>query len=104
MLNPRKPLRHPSSKQRWQSRPAVGFTLIELMVVILIMGTIASIGVSGYSRLVERARIVELRFFGGLSNAEAGEILGVSTRSVERAWRVARAWLLRELGASDAST
>jgi len=52
----------------------------------------------------ERARIVELRFFGGLSNAEAGEILGVSTRSVERAWRVARAWLLRELGASDAST
>jgi len=49
----------------------------------------------------ERARIVELRFFGGLSNAETGEILGVSTRSIERAWRVARAWLLRELGAAD---
>ncbi len=37
--------------------------------------------------------IVELRFFGGLSNVEAGKVLGVSTRSVERGWSTARAWL-----------
>jgi RNA polymerase sigma factor (TIGR02999 family) len=47
----------------------------------------------------ERAvRIVELRFFAGLTCEEAGEVLGLSTRTVEREWRVARAWLRRELG------
>jgi RNA polymerase sigma factor (TIGR02999 family) len=43
------------------------------------------------------ARIVELRFFGGLTNEETGEALGMSTRSVERGWRTARAWLHRKL-------
>jgi RNA polymerase sigma-70 factor (ECF subfamily) len=41
----------------------------------------------------ENARIVELRFFGGLSVEEVAAILGVSTRTVERGWRAARAWL-----------
>ncbi len=45
------------------------------------------------------ARIVELRFFGGLSNDEIAHHLGLSTRSVERGWRTARAWLRRRLGA-----
>jgi len=45
--------------------------------------------------------IVELRFFGGLTNKEVGDLLDVSTRTVERGWRVARAWLLRELGAAE---
>jgi RNA polymerase sigma factor (TIGR02999 family) len=40
---------------------------------------------------------VELRFFGGLSIPEAAEVLGVSTRTVERRWTFARAWLFREL-------
>lgn len=39
------------------------------------------------------ARIVELRFFGGLSVEEVAAIEGVSTRTVERGWRAARAWL-----------
>ncbi len=47
------------------------------------------------------ARIVELRFFGGLSNAEAGEALGVSSRTVERGWRTARAWLVSNISESD---
>ena len=41
----------------------------------------------------ELARIVELRFFAGLSIAETASTLGTSTASVERAWRTARAWL-----------
>ena len=44
-------------------------------------------------------RIVELRFFGGLTNREAGEVLGLSTRSVERGWSTARAWLRGALSA-----
>lgn len=44
-----------------------------------------------------QARIVELRFFGGLSVAEAAEVLSASPSTVERGWRLARAWLLREV-------
>ncbi len=45
----------------------------------------------------QRARMVELRFFGGLTIDEAAAVLEVSTRTVERQWRYARAWLYREL-------
>jgi RNA polymerase sigma-70 factor (ECF subfamily) len=45
-----------------------------------------------------KARVVELRFFGGLTTEEAAEVLGVSTRTVEREMSLAQAWLLRELG------
>jgi RNA polymerase sigma factor (TIGR02999 family) len=44
-----------------------------------------------------QARIVELRFFGGLTNREAAEALEVSETTVEDDWRFARAWLNREL-------
>jgi RNA polymerase sigma factor (TIGR02999 family) len=48
-----------------------------------------------------QARIVELRYFGGLSMEEAAEILGVSPATVKRDWRVAKLWLRRALeGAS----
>lgn len=53
------------------------------------------------SRLAElserQARIVELRFFGGLTIAEAAHVLGVGTTTVEDDWRLAKAWLAREL-------
>ena len=45
----------------------------------------------------EQARLVELRFFGGLTIEECGEALGVSPATVKRHWAVARAWLEREL-------
>lgn len=49
----------------------------------------------------ERLRqIVELRFFGGLGQEEVAEILGVTTRTVERNWLKARLFLLRELDAT----
>lgn len=41
----------------------------------------------------ERAEIVELRYFGGLSLEEVAEVTGVSDSTVKRSWRVARAWL-----------
>jgi len=44
-----------------------------------------------------KGRIVELRFFGGLSTEETAEVLKISTRTVEREWSLAQAWLLREL-------
>lgn len=43
------------------------------------------------------ARLVELRFFAGLTIAETARVLGVSTPTVERHWRTARIWLRREL-------
>jgi len=50
------------------------------------------------AKLDERqARVVELRFFGGLSIEETAEVLAVSTATVKRDWLVARAWLHREL-------
>lgn len=45
-----------------------------------------------------KVRLVELRFFGGLSMEEAAEILHVSTDTLKRDWRFAKLWLLRELG------
>ena len=51
------------------------------------------------ARLDERkARVIELRFFGGLSVEETAEVLQISPQSVMRDWKLARAWLVRELG------
>jgi RNA polymerase sigma factor (TIGR02999 family) len=48
----------------------------------------------------EQARLVELRYFGGLNIEETAESLGVSPATVKREWAVARAWLRRELSAT----
>jgi RNA polymerase sigma-70 factor, ECF subfamily len=45
----------------------------------------------------QQSRIVELRFFGGLSIDETAEIVGVSPSTVKREWATARAWLRREV-------
>lgn len=45
----------------------------------------------------QQCRIVELRFFGGLTVEETAKVMDMSPSSVERGWRVARAWLLGEL-------
>ena len=44
-----------------------------------------------------KSRVVELRFFGGLSVEETADVLGLSVETVKRDWRVARLWLSREL-------
>ena len=44
-----------------------------------------------------KSRVVELRYFGGMSVEEAAEVLGVAPVTVMRDWRLAKAWILREL-------
>jgi RNA polymerase sigma factor (TIGR02999 family) len=48
-------------------------------------------------------QVVELRFFGGLTDTEVGEVLGVTRRTVQRDWTRARAWLYGELYSNEAS-
>jgi RNA polymerase sigma-70 factor, ECF subfamily len=45
----------------------------------------------------QQARIVEMRYFGGLTVEETAEALGISPRTVKREWAMARAWLGAEL-------
>jgi RNA polymerase sigma factor (TIGR02999 family) len=49
-----------------------------------------------------KSQIVELRYFGGLGVEESAELMGVSSRTVKREWRWAKAWLYRELGEQSA--
>ena len=46
----------------------------------------------------QQSKIVELRFFGGLSIEDAANVLGISPATVKRDWAAARAWLYREVG------
>jgi RNA polymerase sigma factor (TIGR02999 family) len=48
-----------------------------------------------------KAEVVELRFFGGLTEEEAAEVLKVSTETVRRDWKLAKVWLLRELSRGE---
>ena len=50
----------------------------------------------------QQRQIVELRYFGGLSIEETAQVLGVSPATVKRDWRMARAWLHRELSSHAA--
>jgi RNA polymerase sigma-70 factor (ECF subfamily) len=51
----------------------------------------------------EQARIVELRFFGGLTVEETAAVLGVSAATIKREWALAKGWLHRELTGTDTS-
>jgi RNA polymerase sigma factor (TIGR02999 family) len=46
----------------------------------------------------QKSRLVELRFFTGLSVEETAEVMGVSPRTIDRQWQTAKAWLYREIG------
>jgi len=48
----------------------------------------------------QQARVVELRFFAGLSVEETADLMGMSTATVKRDWAMAKAWLAREMGAA----
>lgn len=59
-------------------------------------------GLRRLKNMDERAsRVVELRFFGGMTEDAVAEVLDVSTRTVQRDWRKARAWLYKELYPED---
>lgn len=46
---------------------------------------------------MRQSKIVELRFFAGMNEEETGHVLGISARTVKRDWRIAKAWLYKEL-------
>ena len=72
---------------------------IEMDSVLALDGALAQLeGVN-----VRLARVVELRFFGGLAETQVAKLLGVSERTVERDWMKARIFLLRELAATNKS-
>ena len=48
-----------------------------------------------------QARLVEMIYFGGLTEEEAGAVLGISTRTVKHDWKAARAWLQAEFGGRE---
>jgi RNA polymerase sigma-70 factor (ECF subfamily) len=50
------------------------------------------------------SRMVELRFFGGLTEAEVAELLGISTATLRRDWDFAKAWLYRQIGHGSVDT
>jgi RNA polymerase sigma factor (TIGR02999 family) len=49
----------------------------------------------------DAARIVELRFFGGMTVEETAEVVGLSPRTIKREWAAAKAWLLGEMGGGE---
>ncbi len=67
---------------------------VDLLAVDEALSTLAALD-------ARQARIVELRFFGGLTVEETAEATGVSPATVKRDWTLARAWLQRELGAGS---
>jgi RNA polymerase sigma factor (TIGR02999 family) len=74
---------------RWRAQPV---ELLALGDALLRMGRLHR----------QRARIVQLRFFGGLSVDETAQAVGVSSATVKRQWRAARAWLQREVAGTTA--
>jgi RNA polymerase sigma factor (TIGR02999 family) len=51
-----------------------------------------------------KSRVVELRFFGGLSAEETADVLQVSSKTVQREWQTAKVWLLREIAGGGPGT
>ena len=52
---------------------------------------------------VRKSQVVELRFFGGLTEEEAAEVLGVSPDTILREWKAAKTWLAREMGSTNST-
>jgi RNA polymerase sigma-70 factor (ECF subfamily) len=65
-------------------------TAHELLVIDELLNRLATVDSQG-------SRIVELRFFGGLTVEETAEVMGISPATIKREWSVAKAWLLREI-------
>ena len=73
-----------------EALPAAWTSSVDVLALDQALGALASID-------DRQCRVVELRFFAGLTIDEAAEALGVSSATVEREWALARAWLYRQL-------
>ena len=85
--------RSTSQRRRLTSRPAPE----DVLAVDLALERLATLD-------PEQARVVELRFFAGLTVEETAHVVNRSPRTVKREWRLARAWLFRELRGDRAGT
>lgn len=89
----RRALKRGGHRERVLLEDAVAFyeqRAVDILDLDMAMGRLSGID-------PELARVVELRFFGGLTNEDVSKVLGVSTPTIERRWRVARAWLQKAL-------
>ena len=89
--------RHAAEKRPQQSQ-RVSLTEVGSSLAVEMSADDLDSALEKLERLDERqARIVELRFFVGLTEEEIAAVLGISSRTVKRDWRIARVWLEREL-------
>jgi RNA polymerase sigma factor (TIGR02999 family) len=92
---------HTAAKRGSGERPV---SLDEALVVAATSGVDLLALNQALTRLAEldprQGRIVELRFFGGLTIEETGEVLGIAPATIGREWTLAKAWLYAELGRS----
>jgi RNA polymerase sigma-70 factor (ECF subfamily) len=79
----------------WPAVNPVGPANIDVLALDEALGELASFD-------AQQCRIVEMRFFAGLTIDEAADALGISTATVEREWAVAKAWLYAQLSARTA--
>jgi DNA-directed RNA polymerase specialized sigma24 family protein len=88
---------------QWQNRAHFFGTAAQLMRRVLVdMARARGRALDDALKALEevdarKSRVVELRYFGGLSHEEAALVMGVSVATVRRDWSLARAWLFREL-------
>jgi RNA polymerase sigma factor (TIGR02999 family) len=94
-----------SARARQYKRRGAGAARVELDEALVVTDSLnpdviaLSEALDTFAEIDERkSRVVELRYFGGLTVEETAEALGISVETVARDWRLARAWLRRELG------
>ena len=80
--------------ERLMAAPRHGAEDIDLVALDAALDRLAQLN-------ARQAKVVELRYFGGLGVEEAGEALGISPATVKRDWTIARAWLKRELAGQE---
>jgi RNA polymerase sigma factor (TIGR02999 family) len=96
------------ARRRKAQKRGGGLTPLSLDATMLVAGSLTVAfddldrALDDLARFSERqARVVELRYFGGLTIEETAEILGVSAVTVKRDWAFSRAWLYRELTGAE---
>jgi RNA polymerase sigma-70 factor (ECF subfamily) len=85
----------PKGSLSLEVEPRIEPRSIDLIALDLALSRLAALN-------ADQARLVELRYFGGLTTQQTAEVMGCSTAKIERDWRAARIWLHRELKGSRA--
>ena len=85
-------VRHYSAERSWSPEPMLGSRDGELTRLLTAFRNRVPAEVDG-----RQCQVVEMRFFAGMSEDEIAEVLGVSARTINREWRLARAWLYKEV-------